>query len=140
LRARFGDALTRIAGRASALARVLAEEVMSACYEVVGAPGEDHGSVPDSGFAEELPDAVTFCPRTMHDIFEGAVKADHAKVICVTEFGLTCVKKRDPDLSSREYGAHSDPELGAHEVEEDLMERTILLKPKVLLDTAQSLF
>jgi hypothetical protein len=135
LRARFGEALERISGSTTALARVLAEEVMSAKYEVVGVLRDDDGarSATDSGFAEEAPDAVVFCEHTMRDVFEGAAGAEHAKVVCVTELGLTFVRRRES--LGEEYGCDA-----GRDEDEGLIEQTILLKPKVLLDNALSLF
>jgi hypothetical protein len=90
---------------------------MSARFTVV--PGGPSGSVFDSASAEDVFACV-------------APSAPGAKVLCTTELGLVCVRRRDPEPLLPDGRSRSLPQ-------ESWTERTVLLKPKVLLESVENL-
>jgi hypothetical protein len=95
----------RLLDRCAALARLLAEDVMSARFAVVSA----------------APAGTPFDAAEADDVF--AAPPPGARILCTTELGLECLRRHP----------------GTPEVPDGWTERTLLLKPKVLLDSVESL-
>ncbi|KAI0041180.1 hypothetical protein FA95DRAFT_765878 [Auriscalpium vulgare] len=132
---RFGGALVHIGERAEKLARDVREGVRSAWFEVRAAPvrvpaprgltlrglrgwAEDVGSE-DGDDGQGDGEAGMFDPATMQNVYAG-FGSEQAGVLCTTAFGLEMVR-------ARKRGADSSAE--------GELERTLLLKPQVVLDS-----
>ncbi|KAF7796470.1 hypothetical protein EIP86_007647 [Pleurotus ostreatoroseus] len=139
LRARLGTSFLLIGQRASEIARAIREGVMSAAFEVVVVPPSIGNT---SGFDEE----------TMDNMFAGISGADKGRVLCTVEFGLVCVRKAASamPLSPVEAESPSVPALGGLKgraivgaidtgsgYASATFTRSLLLKPKVLLDSVK---
>ncbi|EIN09824.1 hypothetical protein PUNSTDRAFT_143245 [Punctularia strigosozonata HHB-11173 SS5] len=151
LRARFGGQLKQIVTRASTIATALREGIMSGTFDVVRVAKEgarfDPRAMADvfapppemsrpSSPIKESPPALT----------PASVEED-GRVLCGVEFGLVCVSRRASPRSSPRAGslaidgeARENEHAGAHlRVDPDkaapIHERSVLLKPKVLLQS-----
>ncbi|KAH9972836.1 hypothetical protein BGW80DRAFT_1252545 [Lactifluus volemus] len=141
LRARFGDALSHIAERTEALARVLREGVSSAWFEVVvERPCTTPAAPRGKGSAQDVwPSCRTFNPTVMENMYAGYGSED-CGVLCTVAFGLSVVKRRKEGEDS-EDSHHLDMkgEAGAARSRAEVLETTLLVKPKVLLESVKEL-
>jgi len=143
LRSRFGEKLSHITERTDALARILREGVSSAWFEVVVerpsvtplARSKGRGQVIWSG-------SRAFDPATMENMYAG-YGSEECGVLCTVAFGLSVVKRRKGGEAGRDQQqpAHLDMkgEQGATRSKADLLETTLLVKPKVLLESVKEL-
>ncbi|KAI0264443.1 hypothetical protein BC834DRAFT_844086 [Gloeopeniophorella convolvens] len=146
LRTRFGDAITHIAERAEGLARALREGVSSAWFEVVvespavATPvGRGKGRALWAG-------CQSFDPAVMENMYAGYGSED-CGVLCTVAVGLAMVRRRrEEDVLAGDWQSHLQPahldikgEAGAARGRDDLLESTLLLKPKVLLESVKDL-
>lgn len=106
---RHAAGVRRLGERALALRRALSEDVMSACFVVAGT-----APLGDTPFDAE----------SAEDVFHGMSPPGPARVICATAFGVVCERRVERDAECAE---------GA------VLERMVLLKPKVLLESIEEL-
>jgi len=142
LRARFGEKLSHIADLTETLARMLREGVSSAWFEVlverpsVTPPARSKGRAPAVWFGDQA-----FDPATMENMYAGYGN-EECEVLCTVAFGLSVVKRRKEGEAGREQRA-SYPDMkgetGAMRSKGDLLESTLLVKPKVLLESVKEL-
>jgi hypothetical protein len=141
LRARFGDALSHIAERTEALARILREGVSSAWFEVVvERPCTTPAAPRGKGSAQDVwPSCRTFNPAVMENMYAGYGSED-CGVLCTVAFGLSVVKRRK-EVENGEDSHHLDMkgETGAARSRAEVLETTLLVKPKVLLESVKEL-
>ncbi|GJE99908.1 hypothetical protein PsYK624_161830 [Phanerochaete sordida] len=166
LRKRFGGALARIGERAHALATSMREGVMSAAFEVVLVPPSmaSAGGAPPASkrgalFVDTTGGAL-FEPGAMDDAFaaEHDPGEEHARVLCTVEIGLACVRKIE---GVEENGGSLSPASPAPQIARapsndlnvlsrvsstsssadasKLLDRNLLVKPKVMLDSVTAL-
>ncbi|KAF8486129.1 hypothetical protein DFH94DRAFT_170169 [Russula ochroleuca] len=142
LHARFGEKLSRIAEQTEALARMLGEGVSSAWFEVVverpsvTPPARSKGRAPDVWLGGQA-----FDPATMENMYAG-YGSEVCGVLCTVAFGLSVVKRRKEGEAGREQPpSYLDmkSEAGTTRSKTDLLESTLLLKPKVLLESVKEL-
>jgi hypothetical protein len=142
LRARFGEKLSHIAERTEALAHMLREGVSSAWFEVVverpsvTPPVRSKGRAPDVWLGGQA-----FDPATMDNMYAG-YGSEECGVLCTVAFGLSVVKRRKEGEAGREQRpSYLDmkSEAGATRSKPDLLESTLLVKPKVLLESVKDL-
>jgi len=140
LRSRFGEKLSHITEWTEALARMLREGVSSAWFEVVVecpsvtplARGKGRGQGTWSS-------SQTFDPATMENMYAG-YGSEECGVLCTVAFGLSVVKRRKEGEAGRgQQPAYLDVkgEQGAMRSNADLLETTLLVKPKVLLESVK---
>ena len=140
LRSRFGEKLSHITERTEALARILREGVSSAWFEVVVerpsvtpvARGKGRGQGTWSS-------SQTFDPAMMENMYAG-YGSEECGVLCTVAFGLSVVKRRKEGEAGRDQQlAYLDVkgEQGATRSNADLLETTLLVKPKVLLESVK---
>jgi hypothetical protein len=145
----FGPAAARLVERCEALADRMALEVMSARYVVVTAAYSSPGS---AGCASQGPvqvqvtakdggvdagGSLIFDGTAMDDVFASVVPPPtlgaKVPVLCTTELGLVCVRRREPSHAAHlEHDEHDDSST-------NLMERRVLLRPRVLLESVGEL-
>ncbi|EIN09809.1 hypothetical protein PUNSTDRAFT_101732 [Punctularia strigosozonata HHB-11173 SS5] len=111
LKTRFGPQLRRIVLAVGKLAQVTREEILSTNFEVGTVP---QGTAYD---ATEMCDAAEDGEAAAAQ----AAAAGRAKVLCCTELGLRCTTRKE--------------DAGEEEDEEGTMDETLLLKPKVVLES-----
>ncbi|KAH9960812.1 hypothetical protein BC827DRAFT_1155571 [Russula dissimulans] len=140
LRARFGEAVSHITERTEALARTLREGVSSAWFEVVVERPSVTPSAPSKGH-DVWPGSQPFDPCTMENMYAG-YGSEECGVLCTVAIGLSMVKRR----KEGEAGKDRQPsyldmkgEAGAAQTRADLLESTLLVKPKVLLESVKEL-
>jgi hypothetical protein len=142
LRARFGEKLSHIADLTETLARMLREGVSSAWFEVVverpsvTPPARRKGRAPAVWFGGQA-----FDPTTMENMYAG-YGTEECGVLCTVAFGLSVVKRRKEGETGREQRASyldMKGEAGATRSKADLLESTLLVKPKVLLESVKEL-
>lgn len=142
LRARFGEKLSHIADLTETLARMLREGVSSAWFEVaverpsVTPPSRSRGRAPAVWFGDQA-----FDPATMENMYAGYGN-EECGVLCTVAFGLSVVKRRKEGEDGREQRApylDMKGETGATRSKADLLESTLLVKPKVLLESVKEL-
>lgn len=144
LRARFGEKLSHIAERAESLARILREGVSSAWFEVVverpsvTPVARSKGRAEDTWPASQLSQA--FDPATMENMYAG-YGSEECGVLCTVAFGLSVVKRRKEGEARRsQQPSYLDMKgEGATRSKADLLEGTLLVKPKVLLESVKDL-
>ena len=142
LRARFGEKLSHIADLTETLARMLREGVSSAWFEVaverpsVTPPTRSKGRAPTVWFGGQA-----FDRATMENMYAGYGN-EECGVLCTVAFGLSVVKRRKEGEAGREQRASyldMKGETGATRSKADLLESTLLVKPKVLLESVKEL-
>jgi hypothetical protein len=142
LRARFGEKLSHIADLTENIARMLREGVSSAWFEVeverpsVSPPARRRGRAPTVWFGGQA-----FDPATMENMYAG-YGSEECGVLCTVAFGLSVVKRRKEGEAGREQRApylDIKGETGATRSKADLLESTLLVKPKVLLESVKEL-
>lgn len=142
LRARFGEKLSHITDLTETLARMLREGVSSAWFEVaverpsVTPPIRSKGRAPTVWFGGQA-----FDRTTMENMYAGYGN-EECGVLCTVAFGLSVVKRRREGEAGREQqAAYLDMkgETGATRSKADLLESTLLVKPKVLLESVKEL-
>jgi hypothetical protein len=142
LRARFGDALSHIAERAEALARILREGVSSAWFDVVVERPSTTPASRGKGSAQDVwPSCRTFDPAAMENMYAGYGSED-CGVLCTVAFGLSVVKRRkEGETGGNWQSSHLDmkDDAGAARSRAELLDSTLLVKPKVLLESVKEL-
>lgn len=121
----FGDSVKRIQEQAMNIARVVREGVMSGWFELVRVPASTRSQTKESP-----PVAVRYDDEGMENVFKGFGR-EEGGVLCAVEFGLVCVRKDDKD-ENPERGR--SPGCGA-----DVLDRRVLMKPKVLLESVEEI-
>ena len=142
LRARFGEKLSHIAERTEGLARILREGVSSAWFEVVVERPSVTPLARSKGRGQGIwSSSQAFNPTTMENMYAG-YGSEECGVLCTVAFGLSVVKRR----KEGEAGRAQQPvcldmkgEQGATRSKGDLLETTLLVKPKVLLESVKEL-
>ena len=134
LQARFGEKLSHIAERTEALARILREGVSSAWFKVevvVERPSVTPLSR-SKGRGQGISfNSQAFDPTVMENVYAG-YGSEECGVLCTVAFGLSVVKRRKEGEARRgQESAYLDTQSKA-----DLLETTLLVKPKVLLESA----
>ena len=143
LLARFGERLLHITERTEALARILREGVSSAGFEVVLV---ECPSVTPLAHSEGRGQGIwtrsqAFDPAMMENIYAG-YGSEEGGVLCTVAFGLSVVKRRKEGEARRyQQPANLDVkgEQGATRSRADLLGPTLLVKPKVLLESVKEL-
>lgn len=162
LKANHGTDISVITKKAFELATVIREGIMSATFEpVVVAP-----SLRKSGFNQtserqgrlrvDTDDGEVFDDASMKDGFAAAgITSENKRVLCTVELGLAYVKRKDDPMDGTDGGdpqgaggrhvpnGHEAARLNgtvktngaAHDLP-DVLDRTLLLKPKVILEVA----
>ncbi|THH00218.1 hypothetical protein EW026_g2288 [Hermanssonia centrifuga] len=147
LRARFGSSLSTVGERAIEIAGAIREGVMSAAFEVI--------AVSSAGGQQGLEEALKFEASTMDNVFAG-LGVESGTVLCTVEFGLACVRKvgdvggsasqvEGLATSMQRQSLQPPATLGGHGTKikttgintnvEGVLDRSLLMKPKVLLDS-----
>lgn len=139
LRARFGGAIARIGERAERLAGVVKEGVMSGVFEITWVPAK--GVSTGAGWKEK--EERWFDWASMENVYAGH-GSERSKVLCTVEFGLACIQRGDQgDAADHEDPArtngHTTPLTNGSVTNgtgpEGALTRSLLLKPKVLLES-----
>ena len=142
LRSRFGEKLSYITERTEALARILREGVSSAWFEVVVERPSVTPLARSKGRGQGIwSTSQAFDPATMENMYAG-YGSEECGVLCTVAFGLSVVKRRKEGEAGRDQQpAHLDMkgEQGATRSKADLLETTLLVKPKVLLESVKEL-
>lgn len=142
LRARFGEKLSHIAEQTETLARMLREGVSSAWFEAVIERPSVTPSVRSKGRAPDVwLGGQAFNPVTMENMYAG-YGSEECGVLCTVAFGLSVVKRRKEGEAGREQRpSYLDmkSEAGATRSKADLLDSTLLVKPKVLLESVKEL-
>ena len=141
LRARFGDALSHIAERTEALARILREGVSSAWFEVAVERPSVSPASRGKGKADVWQSCRTFDPTVMENMYAG-YGSEECGVLCTVAFGLSMVKRRKEGEAGGDWQpSHLDmkDEAGAARSRAEVLESTLLVKPKVLLESVKEL-
>ncbi|KZT73034.1 hypothetical protein DAEQUDRAFT_762397 [Daedalea quercina L-15889] len=140
LRVRFGAALTRIGDRAEHIAAAVREGVLSSVFEV--------SWVNPGSIARKDKDERWFDWATMENVYAGH-GSERSKVLCTVEFGLACIRHGawpdgdGLDARSKTNGSASTGINGngaaANGGTEGILSRSVLLKPKVLLESVMDI-
>jgi hypothetical protein len=142
LRARFGDSLSHIAERTEALARILRESVSSAWFEVVVERPSTAPASRSKGSAQDIwPSCRNFDPAVMENMYAG-YGSEECGVLCTVAFGLYVVRRRKDGETGEDWQpSHLDMkgEAGAARSRAEMLESTLLVKPKVLLESVKEL-
>ncbi|KAH9928255.1 uncharacterized protein B0H18DRAFT_906836 [Fomitopsis serialis] len=136
LRSRFGAGLARICERAEHIAGAVREGVMSSVFEVSWVNAGNVGRR----------DERWFDWATMENVYAGH-GSERSKVLCTVEFGLACVRHGSwPDgdgaaskTSGTTSGSVNGNGVAANGGAEGLLARSVLLKPKVLLESVMDI-
>jgi hypothetical protein len=142
LRARFGEKLSHIAEQTEVLARILREGVSSAWFEVVVERPAATPLATSKGHGRDIwPASEAFDPTTMENMYAG-YGSEKCGVLCTVALGLSVVKRR----KEGEVGRDQEPSYldmkgkqDATRSRTDLLESTLLVKPKVLLESVKEL-
>ncbi|KAH9037823.1 hypothetical protein EDB85DRAFT_1934721 [Lactarius pseudohatsudake] len=143
LRARFGDAVSHITERAEALARVLREGVSSAWFEIVVESPSVAPVARGKGRAGGVwPSCRAFDSAVMENMYAGYGN-EACGVLCTVAFGLSVVKRRKGgEVEEERQPSYLDMKGGeavATRSRAELLESTLLVKPKVLLESVKEL-
>lgn len=141
LRARFGEKLSHIGERTDALARILREGVSSAWFDVVVERPSVTPVARSKGREGIWPSSQAFDPTTMENMYAG-YGSEECGVLCTVAFGLSVVKRRKEGEAGRgQQPAYLDMkgDQGATRSKANLLETTLLVKPKVLLESVKEL-
>lgn len=144
--------MERILERAEGLARIIREGVGSAWFEVCVESGPPltraKGKDREREERGREPWRRMYDPAEMDNVYSGYGE-EKSRVLCTVEFGLAVVKKRNPNstlsLSGGKDGAveeerrRSRRDEWMEEKRKELLETTMLLKPKVLLESVKEL-
>jgi hypothetical protein len=142
LRARFGEKLSHITDLTETLARMLREGVSSAWFKVaverpsVSPPARSKGHVPAVWFGGQAFDSAS-----MENMYAGYGN-EKCGVLCTVAFGLSVVKRRkEGEAGGEQRASYLDMkgETGTTRSKADLLESTLLVKPKVLLESVKDL-
>ena len=145
LRARFGERLSHITGRTEALARIVREGVNSAWFSVVveqprpSVTPQARGKGPSHGQGSIWSSSPAFDPATMENVYAG-YGSEECGVLCTVAFGLSVVKRREEGEGGREQQSaclDMKGEQGPTRNKADVLEATLLVKPKVLLESVE---
>ena len=143
LRARFGEAVSHIAERTEALARILREGVSSAWFEIAfenpSVTPVASGKGPRA--RDVWPSCRAFDPAVMENMYAGYGN-EKCGVLCTTAFGLSVVKRRKGgEVEEEQQPSYLDMKGGAAATRSraELLESTLLVKPKVLLESVKEL-
>ena len=138
--ARFGEKLSHISERTEALARILREGVSSAWFEVVVERPSIAPLARSEGRGQGIwSSSQAFDPATMENMYAG-YGSEECGVLCTVAFGLSVMKRRKEGEAGRDQQlAYLDVkgEQGATRSKADLLETTLLVKPKVLLESVK---
>ena len=134
LRSRFGAALARIGERAERIAGAVREGVMSSIFDVTW--------VNPGSLARRDKEEKWFDWATMENVYAGH-GSERSKVLCTVEFGLACVRRaawtdaNGADTRPKTNGSTSNSVNGAvaNGSVDGVLTRSVLLKPKVLLES-----
>jgi len=137
----FGESTRRIQEQALHIARVVKEGVMSGWFELVRVPG---AVVPPAAEGSPLRHrrsssggklgrvkAVRYDEEGMENVFRGFGREDGG-VMCTVEFGLVCVTRRKEEVGD-------DAGVGGAQEGWEVLERRMLMKPKVLLESVEEI-
>jgi hypothetical protein len=132
----------------------MALEVMSARYVVVTAaysspgsagcasqgPGQAQVQVTAKDGDADADGSLIFDDASMDDVFASVAPPPtlgaRVPVLCTTELGLVCVRRREASHAAHlEHDEHDDSSTNLM----DLMERRVLLRPRVLLESVGEL-
>ena len=142
LRARFGEAVSHIAERTDALARILREGVSSAWFEIsVESPSVTPVARGKGRSREVWPSCRAFDPAVMENMYAGFGN-EKCGVLCTVAFGLSVVKRRQGGgVEEDQQPSYLDMKGGAAATRSraELLESTLLVKPKVLLESVKEL-
>ena len=143
LRARFGEAVSHIAERTEALARILREGVSSAWFEIVV---ESPSVIPVTRGKGRItkdawPNCRAFDATVMENMYAG-FGDEKCGVLCTVAIGLSVVKRRkEGEVEEDRQPSYLDMKGGAAATRSraELLESTLLVKPKVLLESVKEL-
>lgn len=161
LQKQFGSVLARISEHAYKLSIAFREGIMSAAFEVViippgGGSSSSTSSSKRGGLSVDIPSEVRFDSGTMMDAFANpADPVDEAEdggkgnVLCTVALGLACVRRVETanDGTERYITTEFDHGRSTNGIQRTnsstssigipakVLDRTILVKPKVLLDS-----
>ena len=142
LRARFGEAVSHIAERTEALARILREGVSSAWFEIVAESPSVTPVARRKGRAGDVwPSCRAFDSAVMENMYAGYGN-EKCGVLCTVAFGLSVVKRRKGgEAEEDQQPSYLDMKGGAVTTRSraELLESTLLVKPKVLLESVKEL-
>ncbi|KAH9068381.1 hypothetical protein EDB83DRAFT_2518731 [Lactarius deliciosus] len=143
LRARFGDAVSHITERAEALARIFREGVSSAWFEIVVESPSVAPVARGKGRAGGVwPSCRAFDSAVMENMYAGYGN-EACGVLCTVAFGLSVVKRRKGgEVEEERQPSYLDMKGGeavATRSRAELLESTLLVKPKVLLESVKEL-
>jgi hypothetical protein len=150
----FGDSAKRIQEQAMNIARIVKEGVMSGWFELVRVPGVVVPPGPEgsplkhrrssSGGKLSRVKATKYDDEAMENVFKGFGR-EEGGVMCTVEFGLVCVRKgkeEAPDSANpqSEEDSKRKPEGGCSPgAAAQVLERRMLMKPKVLLESVEEM-
>jgi hypothetical protein len=142
LLARFGEKLSHIAEQTETLARVLREGVSSAWFEVVTERPAATPLATSKGHGRDIwPASQAFDPKTMENMYAG-YGSEECGVLCTVAFGLSVIRRRkEGRVGKDQQPSYLDMkgEEGTTRSRADLLESTLLVKPKVLLESVKEL-
>ncbi len=143
LRARFGEAVSHIAERTEALARIFREGVSSAWFEiVVESPSVTPVARGKGRVGGVWPSCRAFDPALMENMYAGYGN-EACGVLCTVAFGLSVVKRRKGgEVEEDRQPSFLDMKGGeaiATRSRAELLESKLLVKPKVLLESVKEL-
>ncbi|KAN0139021.1 hypothetical protein V8E53_003409 [Lactarius tabidus] len=143
LRARFGEAVSHITERTEALARILREGVSSAWFEIaVESPSVTPVARGKGGRTRDVwPSCRAYDATVMENMYAGFGN-EKCGVLCTVAFGLSMVKRRKGgEVEEDQQPSYLDMKGGAVATRSraELLESTLLVKPKVLLESVKEL-
>jgi hypothetical protein len=142
LRARFSEKLSLIIEQTETLTRILREGVSSAWFDVVVERPLVTPVARNKGRGRDVWSASqAFDPATMENMYAG-YGSEECGVLCTVSFGLSVVKRRkEGEVGKDQQPSYLDMkgEEGATRSKADLLESTLLVKPKVLLESVKEL-
>jgi len=156
LRERFGQSLARIGERAERIALAIKEGVMSASFDVLWVGTGKQRDKTASG-----PGQRTFEPSVMDNVYAGH-GVEKGNVLCTVEFGLICVKRitgttayANGTTANGMANGHANGHMNGHAHSsihgpttngfpkahgpDAVLSRSLLLKPKVLLESVSEM-
>jgi hypothetical protein len=142
LRARFGEAVSHITERTEALARILREGVSSAWFEIaVESPSVTPIARSKGRPRDVWPSCRAFDSAVMENMYAGYGN-EKCGVLCTVAFGLSVVKRRKGgEVEEDRQPSYLDMKGGAAATRSraELLDSTLLVKPKVLLESVKEL-
>lgn len=154
LRTRFGASIARISERTERIASVVKEGTMSGVFEITWVGSKGAGA--DGARRDKV--ERWFDWATMENVYAGH-GSDRSKVLCTVEFGLACVRREgwtstEDDSVEDDGRMDSTPRVNGHTTlvtngngraaangvkPEGVLTRSLLMKPKVLLESVADL-